>query len=488
MIVGSVLIPRFSLLSAVADRTQMLTEPVALSPEPGGEQAVGEVSGAAEAFGIHAGMQLGEALGRCPRLALVPADPGRASSDWERIVRSLERIGAEVESDRAGEAFFGVDALRGLWGPRHEDVLVRAWRAVGRPARVAGAPTRFCALAAARAGGRGRRRRTPRVVPAGSEREFLAPQPVRLLDGRLGTSRGPDRSRRLIATLERLGVETLGELAEMPRIAIADRFGALGLRAHDLASGMDTPLRPRRPHEELIQAVGLPEAAYGAQLERALELLIERLLADPRREGRAIRSLRLEARLAEGEAGPRMLSCAAPAARPSDCDWRLCRSSPDWRHRPPPSPCGRWSWLPAGPCRRRSLPIPPSDAGSCSPRRCGRCGPPRAATRSCACSWSIRDRGCRSAGQCSLRTTRPRRELTMTGLYAPKAIRVEAAAGLPASIAGSPVEAVRERWLVEDRWWSSDQLRRDYFEVVLASGRCTVVFRDLETDRWYEQR
>ena len=278
----------------------MLTEPVALSPEQGGEQAVGEVSGAAEAFGIHAGMQLGEALARCPRLALVPADPGRASSEWERIIRSLERIGAEVESNLAGEAFFGVDPLRGLWGPRREDVLLRAWRAVGRPARVAGAPTRFCALAAARAGGRGRRRRSPRVIFPGSERDFLAPQPVRLLDGRLGRNRGPDRSRRLVATLERLGVETLGELAAMPRIAIADRFGALGLRAHDLASGIDTPLRPRRPHEELIQAIGLPEAAYGAQLERALELLIERLLADPRRGGRAIRSLRIEARLAEG--------------------------------------------------------------------------------------------------------------------------------------------------------------------------------------------
>jgi hypothetical protein len=75
-----------------------------------------------------------------------------------------------------------------------------------------------------------------------------------------------------------------------------------------------------------------------------------------------------------------------------------------------------------------------------------------------------------------------------TGLYAPKAIRVEADDALPASVAGSPVESVRERWLVEDRWWSSDQLRRDYFEVVLASGRCTVIFRDLETDRWYEQR
>ena len=86
----------------------------------------------------------------------------------------------------------------------------------------------------------------------------------------------------------------------MPRVAIADRFGALGLRAHDLASGIDSPLRPRAPHEELIQAISLPEAAYGVQLERALDLLIERLLADPRREGRGIRSLRIEARLTEG--------------------------------------------------------------------------------------------------------------------------------------------------------------------------------------------
>ena len=73
-------------------------------------------------------------------------------------------------------------------------------------------------------------------------------------------------------------------------------------------------------------------------------------------------------------------------------------------------------------------------------------------------------------------------------LYAPRAIRVEASGSSPASVGGSRVESIRERWLVEDRWWSSDPLRRDYFEVVLASGRCTVVFRDLTTDRWYEQR
>lgn len=298
MFIGSALIPRFSLLAAIGDRREMLTEPLALAPQPGREQSVGEVSGAAEAFGIRPGMALSEALGRCHGLRLIPPDPGRAAGEWELVLRALEAIGAAVEAPRAGTAFFDLDALRSLWGPRRADVLARASKALGRPARLAAAPTRFCAYAAAGAAAP-RRRRAPLMVGSGGEREFLSPLPVALLDECLRDEGGVVGGR-LVGTLERLGVRTLGDLAGLPRLAIADRFGELGLRAHELASGIDEPLRPRRPHEELIQAIGLPEAAYGTQLDRALDLLIERLVADPRRAGRAIRSLRLEARLAGG--------------------------------------------------------------------------------------------------------------------------------------------------------------------------------------------
>jgi protein ImuB len=300
MTVASVLIPRFSLLAAVGGRREMLTTPTALAPEPGREQAVGETSGAAEAFGIRAGMAVSEALGRCPGLVLVPPDPSGAAASWERILRRLEGIGAAVESGRSGEAFFGVDGLRGLWGSRRE-VLAKASQEIVVPARVAAGPNRFCARAAA--GFPRRRGRGFRIVAAGSERGFLAPLPVSLLglaltDGSEGCDDG--EAARLVATLERLGVATLGDLADLPRVAVADRFAALGLRAHDLACGRDAPLRPRLPHEELVQAIGLPEAFYGTQLERALDLLIERIVGDPRRRGRAIRSLRLEARLVGG--------------------------------------------------------------------------------------------------------------------------------------------------------------------------------------------
>src|SRR3712207_3366253 len=45
-----------------AKRNPALLGPIALAPEPDREQVVGEVSGAAEAHGIHPGMRLGEAL------------------------------------------------------------------------------------------------------------------------------------------------------------------------------------------------------------------------------------------------------------------------------------------------------------------------------------------------------------------------------------------------------------------------------------------
>lgn len=48
MTVGCLLIPRFSLIAAIGDRKEVLAGPAALAPEPGGEQLIGEVSGAAE--------------------------------------------------------------------------------------------------------------------------------------------------------------------------------------------------------------------------------------------------------------------------------------------------------------------------------------------------------------------------------------------------------------------------------------------------------
>jgi protein ImuB len=294
-----VLLPRFELTVAAGDRSELLQTPAALAPEPGAVQQVGEVSLAAEAFGVHEGMRVGEALARCPRLMLVPPDPVGVAEVWERLLVRLESIGAAVEPERPGLVCFDASGLLRL---HHgiDGVLMAARRALRAPARIGIAPSRFAAVAAAT---RARVRR-PEVVGGAAAlhvdpdrarvqaRAYLAPLPVSLLRARPSLAELP-------AALERLGIRTLGELAAVSPSALADRFGRLGLLAHELATGGDGALRPRPAAEFLRESLELPEATSGAQLERALALLIDRLLARRERRGRTFRSVVISAVLVE---------------------------------------------------------------------------------------------------------------------------------------------------------------------------------------------
>jgi protein ImuB len=315
-----VLIPRFALTTALGDRTELIQSPVALAPEPGGTQQVGEVSLAAEAFGVHPGMRLGEALARCPRLTLVPPDPAGVADLWERLLVRLESVGAAVEPERPGLVCFDARGLLRLHGGT-EGVLRAARTALRTPARFGVAPSRFAAVAAATrarirrpeivggrvgagrgevgrgGGGGGGGERDGSGGLGGSEarelaRAYLAPLPVTLLRARPALADLPP-------ALERLGIRTLGELADLPAAALADRFGKRGLLAYELARGGDSALSPRPAGEFLREALELPEAASGIQLERGLGLLIDRLLARRERRGRTLRSVVISAKLVE---------------------------------------------------------------------------------------------------------------------------------------------------------------------------------------------
>jgi protein ImuB len=287
-----VLYPRFELLAALGDRRALLSEPVALAPEAGREQMVGEVSAPAEAYGLVKGMRMGEAMSRCPALRLVPPDPEGVRSLWNDVLDRLEGIGAQVESDGAGAAFFEASGLEGIHGGELGLVLGAARRALGTGARFGAAPSRFASHAAALQV-RPRRDRHSLTVEEERMEAFLAPLPVALLRTRPELEALPE-------LLERLGIRTLGELAALPARALAERFGHPGLLALDLARGRDLPLEPRRPPDPVSERLDLPEAVSGQQLERALELLIARVLARSERRGRSLRALAVSARFVAG--------------------------------------------------------------------------------------------------------------------------------------------------------------------------------------------
>lgn len=222
----------------------------------------------------------------------VGSDPVAAAELTEAMARALESIGAAVETERAGEIFFAVGGLRGLYGGDVAGVVAVAEGVLGtvRGGPIGVAPTRTAARAAAERG-------LPPVTPprlAG----FLGSLPTAVLIGRLGPKEREAEA--LVEALGRLGIETLGALRGLTADQVADRFGPRGLHAWRIARGEEGPLRPRVPHEELVEEIELPEGVAGSQLDRALELLVDRLLAAPARKGRTLLGVRLGARLCGG--------------------------------------------------------------------------------------------------------------------------------------------------------------------------------------------
>ena len=78
--------------------------------------------------------------------------------------------------------------------------------------------------------------------------------------------------------------------------------------------------------------------------------------------------------------------------------------------------------------------------------------------------------------------TAPRR----LGLPVPAQVQAERS-GYPQRVDGVVIEAVRESWLVEDRWWAPSPVRRRYWEVVTRGGQNLVLFRDLRSGSWFRQ-
>jgi protein ImuB len=283
------LIPGFELRAALRARPRLLTEPAALAPEPGEEQLLGPVTAIAEAEGVKPGMRLGEALATCPRLELVERDPASVEREWEEVLRRLEDTGFAVDPVEHGVVVFETKGVERLYGGV-QPALERALAAVGSTwdPRIGAAGRRFTALAAASVARPGQ----ILIVAEKEEEAFLEPLPLSLLP------LTPDR----YAELEGLGLRRLGELAQLPQAAVAERLGVEGRKAWRLAhGGRKARVRGRRPVSELAETLVFPDAVGNElTLRRALGSLLERLIARPERAGRPFRKLALSARLVDG--------------------------------------------------------------------------------------------------------------------------------------------------------------------------------------------
>ena len=110
------LIPRLPLLIALRHARRPPDAVAALGPAPGDPQIIGTPTAAAAAHGIRDGLRVGEALARCPHLEIIPPDPAAVAAEHERLLSSLENIGAAVEAGVEGTAYFRAAGLERLYG------------------------------------------------------------------------------------------------------------------------------------------------------------------------------------------------------------------------------------------------------------------------------------------------------------------------------------------------------------------------------------
>jgi protein ImuB len=209
-------------------------------------------SEAARAEGVAVGLRRREAQGRCPELVVVAPDPAGQVRAFEPVVAAIEDFNPEVEVVRPGMTAFGTRGPSRYFGG-DQSLAAKVAAAVDAillplgapPCRIGVADGRFAASLAARSTD------TFIVVPPRTSAAFLAPAPVAALDR-------PD----LADLLTRLGLRTLGQLAELPAAAVLARFGSEGAEAHRLARGLDErPLAARTPPPDLAVTAELDPPA-----------------------------------------------------------------------------------------------------------------------------------------------------------------------------------------------------------------------------------
>lgn len=195
-----------------------------------GRGVVAAASYEARRFGVNSAMPMSVALQRCPNAVVLRGDYRRYAEYSERVMTIFRELTPLVEPLSIDEAFLDVSGARRLHGSPAEiawTIRRRVRDETGLTCSVGVAASKYVAkVASSRAKPDGML-----VVPASETTAFLHPLPVSAL---WGVGRVTEQS------LLKLGLRTVGDVAEMPADALTRAVGpALAARLSRLANGID---------------------------------------------------------------------------------------------------------------------------------------------------------------------------------------------------------------------------------------------------------
>jgi DNA polymerase-4 len=268
------------------DDARLRGKPVAV-----GTGVVASCSYEARRFGIFTGMRLAEARRLCRPLIVLPGEYPRYEQAGRRLQAICEDRTPIVEMAALDDLYLDLTQPVTPDADRIANELRAAIRDEVRLSVSIGlGSSKLVARVATREAKPGKLIR----VPAGGERAYLAPWPVRVLPGSGGKVGG---------RLERLNIVRVAEVATMPLPILRGLFGNPGRLLHEQSQGIDLrPVQAHKPQRSVGRRTSFdPPVAELPFLHAMLTYLLDRACSWMRFHGLATRGLGLTIRYGDYE-------------------------------------------------------------------------------------------------------------------------------------------------------------------------------------------
>jgi DNA polymerase-4 len=305
------------------ERPDLRGKPVVVGGQPDQRGVVCAASYEARRYGIQSAMPLRTAGRLCPEAVFLDPRHERYSEWSDRIATILAEFSPGVEMASVDEAYLDLTGTGRLLGhplAAAHRLRQEIWRKTKLPASIGVARTRLVAKVASD-------QSKPAGllwIPAGSEAGFLALLAVRKIPGI-----GPVTEE----ALRGLGIETVGQLAAVPRERLEEVFGKWGVALYRKARGEDTyefveDAEPKSisQHHTFVEDVDDP-AAIQSMLSHLCQKAAKRLRDAALYAGTVTLMLRY--------AGFETITRARTLASPTDLDQEIVRTARELleRHR-----------------------------------------------------------------------------------------------------------------------------------------------------------
>jgi protein ImuB len=541
-LIACIFVPLFPLAARLRSEPELKEEAVVICEGNGAAARVSSATRKARKVGIEPGMTLPQARARLPKLIARGRDASCERTAQQTLLEVAESFSPRVEDAGEGVVYLDLEGHPALarspggGKPRPYDSsavgaalgcrrpsddasycrgssvggrtaaardeahrllardLLRAVEKAGLPGRVGVAASKLSARVAAGLP------ESPTVVPEGEEQSFLAPLPLSRLAPEWETA----------ATLERWGLRTIGDFANLPEGEVASRLGEGGRDLHASARGIDPrPLEPYLPPPSFSEGMELewPLASLEPFLfvaHAALTRLVERL------ESHALACTRLETVLTLDPDGHDARAIQLPAPT-RDVKTLLTLLRLDLEARPPGAAVAGFTFS-AHPDQPRRAQLSLFGPAALSPDRLAttiarlaallgadRVGSPRALDghrpeRFTATGYAapppppMRLPPRAGRGLLSVRVLRPPVPLEVIvgegGVSDLHLLSLKSPPDAAPSIAGS-VRVAAGPWSLEEGWWTDSAADRDYWDVELSDGGLYRIYRARSGGAWF---